>query len=389
MKNGLNMNHHQRVRGAKVCKSFRMNHNSRNRFNDDNFQHLSHLNQLEAVNYQSQHKILLSNQPKILNCRERQHFKRSYSLIILMGVLVNYITSLDLLMTQELNPPVTINNTMTTVNNLQAPLEQLQQQQPPPSQLFLPPINHRLQPVTLVNAFHQKRSEEEEEGFIMQASSSSSSSSSSVAPQQQNATTEQQASTTTQQESATSTFINDDDDDDNQTQPDQRMATHNEESTSEGGETGSGNEDQKIPIDVNRQQFVTHDQLLNASTKDESIYLSPGSGGNNEEDIMNKSNTENSHSAAAAAQQQRVPTSRSGSLSKVSHVSSFLTGKFRIVFFQREALKFIIDIMDRKFSHRKGSQGQTKRPLPLAGSVFMNTSSSALDLLSSSSYLQT
>lgn len=71
----------------------------------------------------------------------------------------------------------------------------------------------------------------------------------------------------------------------------------------------------RISIDENRKHFVTHDQLtsaqhLTAQTKDEHIDLQ----------------TSASQSVPVASGGQRTPTSRAG-LSKVSHVSSFLSGK--------------------------------------------------------------
>lgn len=143
-----------------------------------------------------------------------------------------------------------------------------------PSQLFL--SQTKASPISLVVGYQGKKSfDEEEDGFIMQASSAN-----------KNRNDEQQAETTTSQSLQTQT------DDINPT-------------TTTNTITTSAEDDQRIPIDANRQQFLTHDQL-NASTKDETINI-----------------TQNIEAT------KRVPekTSRAG-MSKVSHVASFFSGKF-------------------------------------------------------------
>lgn len=252
---------------------------------------------LQTARKQQHHRHIerpSQNHLTLLQIWRQRHILNPLSLIIFISsiLLVNYISNsspgkLMLAMSHEL--PQSINQSS------------VQPQQPPPSQLFLPPANPRIQPVSLVNGFHQKRSEDEEaEGFIMQASSSSA-----QTPNESNTfNTIDLASATT--ETTTSQQQQDD-------------VTQN-----------SDQNDERIPIDINRQQFVTHDQLslLNATTKDESIYLpinGSGSSGlvdgafgyNDELPMINRTND----SALKA------PTSRSG-MSKVSHVSSFLSGKF-------------------------------------------------------------
>lgn len=166
----------------------------------------------------------------------------------------------------------------------------------PPSQLFLTPISHqRSQSIRLVNGVKKSDIEEDDGGFIMktiqpalQSESTSDNkdlntdsvmiSTTKEAPNDEaTATTEINSATTTSPQTDLTTLID---------------------------LSGS------IPIDANRQQFLTHDQLslMNATTKDENIYL------NNEE----KENSEPS--------MKRAQSPRSG-LSKVSHVSSFLSGE--------------------------------------------------------------
>lgn len=74
--------------------------------------------------------------------------------------------------------------------------------------------------------------------------------------------------------------------------------------------------DQSIPIDSNRQQFITHDQL-SASTKDENISIAAPSDEGAESSLWSQSR----HSNEQAVKSQRANTS------KVSYVSSLFSGK--------------------------------------------------------------
>jgi len=159
-----------------------------------------------------------------------------------------------------------------------------------PSQQFLS------QPVSLVTGFHTKKSQEEEDGFIMQASSTVS----------QN---EPAASNLSEfAPNAASSASGD-------TRADSSLVPTSEPPTTISGRNGEQG-DQRIAIDANRQQFVTHDQLslLDANTKDESINITNG----NEQDLAASNGQDDAL--------QRVQTSRTG-MSKVSHVSSFFSGK--------------------------------------------------------------
>lgn len=134
-----------------------------------------------------------------------------------------------------------------------------------PSQLFLP----QAQPISRVSGFYPKKtSDEEEDGFIMQAATS--------VPRNATSSLDEEPTTTSAPLTTTTT-----------------TTTVSIDSGGEASDEGG------IAIDVNRQQFLTHDQLnLNASTKDE----------------------------IAAPDLHRVQSSRADR-SKVSHVSSFLSGK--------------------------------------------------------------
>lgn len=183
-----------------------------------------------------------------------------------------------------------------------------------PSQLFLPPPangQNGNQAISLVGGFNQKKPEEEEDGFIMQSASlplglAQGESTASTA------TTTSELPATTQTDSTdatTSTYASDSDETTTTTsptttiEPDSKITTISSEQ--------DNNLQGRIPIDVNRQQFVTHDQLSlpEASTKDENMSISQQSAGNSQ------------------SIPPRAPTSRSGA-SKVSHVSSILSGKF-------------------------------------------------------------
>lgn len=177
-------------------------------------------------------------------------------------------THLNMMKHQYDHPAISDNRQESLVQATQSSLSNIpiNVQQQPPSQLLQPPASKLVQPqlggpidgpkpkrLTLIGG--RVEEEEEEDGFIMDSSARNGST------------------------SDTSTEVT----------PTDSIAT-------------TLDPDQGIAIDVNRQQFVTHDQLLNASTKDESIPL-----------------------------QVQLPTatqsSRAG-MSKVSHVSSFLSGEF-------------------------------------------------------------
>lgn len=137
-----------------------------------------------------------------------------------------------------------------------------------PSQLFLAHLNQETPTISRVAGLHPKRADEEADGFIMKAEPGS---------------------------------VN---------QPDQTTTIVNDDTTT----TMIPESDRSIPIDTNRQQFVTHDQLnlLNATTRDEYINLT---GGNQSIDFS-PPNRDN-----------RAQTSRTSGMSKVSHVSNIISGK--------------------------------------------------------------
>lgn len=142
-----------------------------------------------------------------------------------------------------------------------------------PSQLFLSSTDHLNRPILLVNGFSRKKSDEEEDGFMMQAAANQ-------------ATTLDPSSHSQGLDLTTTT----------QMQPDE-TTTQSSNQTSEL--------EMRIPIDAYRQHFLTHDQLS----------------------VLHK------NSADESGIEQKVPTSRSG-MSKVSHVSSFLSGEFKFLSFR-------------------------------------------------------
>lgn len=108
-----------------------------------------------------------------------------------------------------------------------------------PSQLFL--LAAQRAPISLVPRINQKRPDEEVDGFLMQA-------------QMQNGSTTTQQTTPpikTTSEQAAITF-----------------ETTTTTAPAPATSTSQENDDSRIPIDANRQQFVTHDQLTNASGAD-------------------------------------------------------------------------------------------------------------------------
>lgn len=150
-----------------------------------------------------------------------------------------------------------------------------------PNQFFLPTDQRSIK---LVGGGLQAKSEEEEEGFVMRDLSSPSS-------LVQNQTDSLAAD------------------------PGKALASSSDSPSTETPQTATTVDDQRIPIDVNRQQFVTHEQLslLNANTKDEHINLTSN------EDIQ----------PLGSSFIRRTQTPRTG-MSKVSHVSSLLSGKWSI-----------------------------------------------------------
>lgn len=143
-----------------------------------------------------------------------------------------------------------------------------------PSQSFLPLVNKPSGLYGLVASYYpSKKFEEEEEGFIMQQSSST--------PE---ATTQQPELTTTGALVVSSSSSS--------------SSSSIEQTTTEAGQSG---DDQRIPIDANRPQYLTHDQLT-ANTKEELI------------------NTTTTTTA-------KTPASSRAGMSKVA--SSFLTGKLQ------------------------------------------------------------
>lgn len=96
--------------------------------------------------------------------------------------------------------------------------------------------------------------------------------------------------------------------------------------TQETGASQAEAADDRISIDENRKHFVTHDQLtsataqhLTARTKDEHIDLQAVASSDEPQSVAPV--------ASVAPGLLRAPTSRAG-ISKVSHVSSFLSGKY-------------------------------------------------------------
>lgn len=160
-----------------------------------------------------------------------------------------------------------------------------------PNQFFLP-IDQRS--IKLVGGGFPAKSEEEEEGFVMRDLSSPSS-------LVQNQTGVIAADTGKAPAERAS--------------PPDSQNTDTPPMTTTTTTTMTTEDDQRIPIDVNRQQFVTHEQLslLNANTKDEHISLTSN------EEIQ----------PLASSFMRRTQTPRTG-MSKVSHVSSLLSGKWSI-----------------------------------------------------------
>lgn len=156
-----------------------------------------------------------------------------------------------------------------------------------PAQFFM--ATDQRQSIKLVGGGIQPRSEEEEEGFIMRASPS-------VIPQNQPPTSPVLDHSTPTSEKALAAGT----DAPNFDQP-----------------TTVDADDQRIPINSNRQQYITHDQLslLNASTKDEHINLT-----SNDQEVQTSS----------SSLLQKAQSPRTGGMSKVSHVSSFISGKWSI-----------------------------------------------------------
>lgn len=164
----------------------------------------------------------------------------------------------------------------------------------PPSQLFLTPISQQqANSISLVNGVKKSDIEEDDGGFIMKT----------IQPTVQNESASDKDLNTDSVTLPTKEISNDD--------TTATTATDFTQTTSPQIDTTTLlDQSGSIPIDANRQQFLTHDQLslLNASTKDENIYLN-----NYEKDSQEPSG-------------KRVQSPRSG-MSKLSHVSSFLSGE--------------------------------------------------------------
>lgn len=178
----------------------------------------------------------------------------------------------------------------------------------PPSQLFLAPISQKQQqqiqqapPISLVSGLKKSEPEEDDGGFIMKTllptlasyreSNQSPSSGSGTESNLDSVTLTTSAAITSADELALTTTL-----------------APPADTTSNNGLDQSGS----IPIDANRQQFLTHDQLsLNTSNTDENIYLNG----------FEPATDHNRHESW-----QRAQSSRSG-MSKVSHVSSLLSGE--------------------------------------------------------------
>lgn len=152
-----------------------------------------------------------------------------------------------------------------------------------PSQSFISDSIKQIQP-SFPSGSHQAKPvklEEEEDGFIMQTSSLTS------------ASDDRPESSTTE------------------LRLDSRSATMSPEVDETTKPAQS--DDQSIPIDSNRQQFITHDQL-SASTKDENISISSP-------DDDSTSSWSRSRHKDQAVKSQRANTS------KVSYVSALFSGK--------------------------------------------------------------
>lgn len=176
----------------------------------------------------------------------------------------------------------------------------------PPSQLFL---SSRQQPtISLVSGFKARNQAgeegEDQGGFIMQASN-------------HNTATVQLEDLST---SGMPTSMNED----------LTYATTTTVSPTSTAEetTPLSVDNERIPIDMNRQQFDTHDQLINATTKDESIYLSPNADNQEPPSTMVGAIDEPVQKNQRGIDGRQ--SSRAG-MSKVSHVTSFLSGKLEVM----------------------------------------------------------
>lgn len=173
-----------------------------------------------------------------------------------------------------------------------------------PMQFFIPTDQRQSSSLSssikLVGGGLQPKSEEEEEGFIMRASSSTGAQAQAYAQQLADLVGEQQV--TSEKRSVFKTVT---------------PATNVDPDRTTLANSASGDnhddDDQRIPINLNRQQYVTHEQLslLNASTKDEHISLAGG-----DQEIQ----------PLSTRLLQKAQSPRTG-MSKVSHVSSIFSGK--------------------------------------------------------------
>lgn len=184
-------------------------------------------------------------------------------------------------------------------------LSQANEQQQP-SQLFLPATTQK-GPISLVPRVNQKRLEEEVDGFIMQAQQNTTSSPSS--PSKIAGSTSTGSSTTEQ--AAAVTF---------EPSTDQALAAPS------SAAAAAFEDEYRIPIDVNRQQFVTHDQLQtnSSSAGDSDIAVSESKiqqtqTASSEETIDQPASGGSDH---RGQQQQWLRAA-----SKVSHVSNLLSGE--------------------------------------------------------------
>lgn len=194
-----------------------------------------------------------------------------------------------------------------------------QQPPSPPSQLFLSPsltsqsassslLLPSARQISFVGGFGaKKRSDEEEDGFIMKTPAVT------------------QADTTVTSLGLTTDLSNlsNSPKDEENTISTISSAPATITTTTQSNE--EHNNDQPIAIDANRQQFLTHDQLslLNASTKDEHIYLTNA----NQHDDDGTTSTLAGDQSGLFQESKLVPTSSRAGMSKVSHVSSFFSGK--------------------------------------------------------------
>ena len=194
-----------------------------------------------------------------------------------------------------------------TVNKVKQTSGSIQISVPEPSQLFLPPVSgDRAQ---FVEIFKSKGDDDEEEagGFIMQSPS--------TPPADKQQPEDSTAPSSDPGADLTTTTT---------TADQQQVATTSAEELTTGSSQVKvgGEEDGRIAINASRQQFQTHDQLLQRSTKDEPISL-PATG---QGQSLSQDQSQGKQQGESFEGWQ-FPSLRS-ILSGLAHATSFLSGKF-------------------------------------------------------------